>query len=237
MLLENVAGMASRHKLTLCKILEMIKEIKDPAASQAYDVQFRVMNSRDFGAVPQNRLRLYIVCIRRTARARGGTFKWPEMSPTPRLSSLLSGCKPAVSGWQPAARLALPSQAAARAKVLEAYRQVAEAGYDPTRDCIVVNCDARTMAWKVETTPCITSSRGANGGFWLSAIGSRLPIQTMARLQGMEYKHSAALTLAQHGFAIGNAFTQPVVARLFVRMLPASGLTPPLLDPWLTLCE
>ena len=128
---------------------------------------------------------------------------------------------------------------------------------------MVVDCDARHSGWRVEHTPCLTSSAGSRGGlikagqgrarqgkagqgragqgrarqliphrFWLTARGRRLSLVELARLQGITHHPTTVLIESKYGHAIGNAFTQPLIARLFVRMLPASGVTPPLQDPW-----
>ena len=68
--------------------------------------------------------------------------------------------------------------------------------------------------------------------FWLTARGRRLSLVELARLQGITHHPTTVLIESKYGHAIGNAFTQPLIARLFVRMLPASGVTPPLQDPW-----
>lgn len=58
MLLENVKGLTSkRHKETFDKILNELKRI-------GYVVWWNILNSKDFG-IPQNRERVWIVCMRK----------------------------------------------------------------------------------------------------------------------------------------------------------------------------
>lgn len=74
-LLENVQGLVTHDKgRTLSTILEVLSELD-------YDVQYRLINSADFG-VPQMRKRIYIVGFDR--RLKGidiSTFKFPEGDP------------------------------------------------------------------------------------------------------------------------------------------------------------
>lgn len=69
-LLENVYGLVHHdHGRTLQIILNALKKMK-------YNVQFAVMNSKDYGNIPQNRVRIYIAGFRNRTAFR--KFKFPD---------------------------------------------------------------------------------------------------------------------------------------------------------------
>ena len=86
------------------------------------------------------------------------------------------------------------------------------------------------MAVPGEYTPCITASRGSNGGFWVFSKGSRLSTRELMKLQGMrpgQFSPGVTRTIGKRrlGFMVGNAFTQTVLNRLLVRALPRARLS------------
>jgi DNA-cytosine methyltransferase len=220
--LENVAGLLHRHGESFARILEMLHDVKDPCTKKAaYSIKWKLLNSAHVGAVPQNRERIYIVGILNSRKKCN--FTWPEPIPTPRLHTILDAI--------PARPHAMPTQSSAKQKVEKALEQARGCGLDPTKDCVVVNCDGITSSWKVDWTPCLTAARGATSGFWISHRGARMSVNELFKLQGMSYHHSS-ISKTEIGKALGNSFTQSVIARILVRALPAAGLTGTLHDPW-----
>ena len=70
LLLENVKGLTTqKHKHTFDKIISELERV-------GYVVYWKVLNSKDFG-IPQNRERVYIVCILNGFK----TYKFPEKRP------------------------------------------------------------------------------------------------------------------------------------------------------------
>lgn len=68
MLLENVKGLTFKtHKATFDKILSELDRI-------GYNVRWKVLNTRDFG-IPQNRERVFFVCIRKDINQE---FEFPQ---------------------------------------------------------------------------------------------------------------------------------------------------------------
>ena len=225
-LLENVPGLVHRHPTTFEHILSLLIGITDKRDQPMYTVKWKLLNSNVVGYVPQSRNRVYIVGVLKKAQTE--PFKWPSPVTPPGLAELLDPV--------PATPLAQPKSSLAKSKLNAAYAQAKSAGVNPSSQCIAVNCDARTCSWKVDSTPCLTSVRGASHGFWISTRGGRMTVAELCRLQGMEpITNPAGLTDRQIGLAVGNSFTQTVIARILAQLLYAAGLTGQLVDPWLTL--
>jgi DNA (cytosine-5)-methyltransferase 1 len=218
-LLENVIGLVTRHGKTFEQILLLLRDIRRGDKQRAYKIYWKVMNSAAYGAVPQNRKRVYIVGI--LASQRRASFCWPRQVPCPPLTEILDVVR--------ATPLSEPTSPLARTKLRRAYAKAKAAGIDPRKQCIAVNCDARECTWKLNSTPCLTSTRGAGSGFWISTRGGRMTTAELCRLQGMApIQNFAGLSARQLGHAVGNAFTQTVIARILAKLLPAAGLTGPL---------
>ena len=86
----------------------------------------------------------------------------------------------------------------------------------------------------VDHTPCLTSRRAEDGGFWMFQRGRSLSTAEMFRLQGLELAdlRSEGVTERTLRSMVGRAFTLPVVGRILLRALPLVGLCPRLIDPW-----
>ena len=225
-LLENVSGLVHRHPSTFEHILALLIGITDKRGQPMYTVKWKLLNSNVVGYVPQSRNRVYIVGVLKKAQTE--PFKWPSPVTPPGLAELLDPV--------PATPLAQPQSSLATSKLKAAYAQARSAGVNPLSQCIAVNCDARTCSWKVDSTPCLTADRGASHGFWISDRGGRMTVAELCRLQGMEpITNPAGLTDRQIGHAVGNAFTQTVLARVLAQLLYSAGLTDHVVDPWLTL--
>lgn len=80
-LLENVKGLlANNHGRTFHTIKTIVENL-------GYKVHYKVLNAKDFG-VPQNRERVFIVCIRNDI-ANADTFKFPTCHKQSKLSDIL----------------------------------------------------------------------------------------------------------------------------------------------------
>ena len=78
--LEQVKGMLTRFKQIFDAIIRHLENF-------GYHVRWRVLNTIDVGALPQNRERLYLVAIRQDSFLH--KFKWPKPLPTRPLSDIL----------------------------------------------------------------------------------------------------------------------------------------------------
>ena len=72
-------------------------------------------------------------------------------------------------------------------------------------------------------------------GYFITSRGRAMSLDEMMRLQGMTPKKiNRSVSNIELGKQIGNSMSVNVLERLLVKILPAVGLTPPLLDPWLS---
>jgi DNA-cytosine methyltransferase len=87
-LLENVPGLLQRHPATLLKIMKRLRSIIGKNGKPAYSVSFKVLDSGDYGGVPQHRPRLYIAGILNTTK-KAIKIPWPSAIAKPSLASIL----------------------------------------------------------------------------------------------------------------------------------------------------
>jgi DNA (cytosine-5)-methyltransferase 1 len=83
-ILENVKGLLTHDKGKTWKViwdaLSSLEDVSgaDPQKSWGYNVQWKVLNTRDYG-IPQNRERVFIVgCLRSQHKPSKQEFIWPE---------------------------------------------------------------------------------------------------------------------------------------------------------------
>ena len=237
-LLENVVGLT--HGLffgELSDILTVLHEME-------YIVNLNILDSYEVGGVPQRRRRLYVIAMKSDAIIDGcdGDDVIDHVWPPPITPSPLS------SIFDPGPYVgALPTAPHARAKVLELMQSIRHllvpGGGVPNRTLasrriarlpIAQDCFGRSGAFTVDHTPCLTSRRAEDGGFWMFQRGRSLSTAEMFRLKGLELAdlRTEGVTERTLRSMVGRAFTLPVVGRILLRALPLVGLCPPLIDPW-----
>jgi site-specific DNA-cytosine methylase len=228
-LLENVEGLVTRHPATMLRILRALRAVMDPQGQAAYGVSWRFLNSRYYGAVPQNRPRVYIACIRKGPSGAFPCFNWPEPLATVSLRGILD--PPSLT----LRRNIFPNGAGAQSRVQSALRELRAAGVNPMQVPVAIDCEASRVRWCLDYTPCLTAARGGSGGFWITCRGRKMTAAELCRLQGID-PHSVHLpvgvSVSQFGRMLGNAFTQTVVERLMSRLLVSAGMAPGLADRW-----
>ena len=168
-ILENVPGLLTSHADFFCNVLEAIKSIKEPTTMEpAYFTMYRVLNSSEHGGVPQDRRRVYIVCIRRFG-AKRLEFQWPGPIPCPPLSSIFD-CSPKLDSY-----INYPAPKGKIAKrnledCLQKLRVQAEVDSRPVESylAIVDVCASRPGPVK-SVMRTITKARGYSRAFWSSA--------------------------------------------------------------------
>ena len=78
--LENVLGLVTQHPSTFLAILQLLGGIIDPSTGRAaYTVEWRVLNARVHGGLPQNRRRVFIVGFLTSRRVK--RLVWPSEAP------------------------------------------------------------------------------------------------------------------------------------------------------------
>ena len=86
-----------------------------------------------------------------------------------------------------------------------------DVGASPSRPNAMRNC-----------MPCLTASRGASGGPWISCLRRKLTIIELMKAQGFdpqELEWQEHLTEAQLGMALGNAMSQCTLQALLAAIL------------------
>ena len=193
----------------------------------SYKVDWRVLNTRDHG-VPQNRPRVYILCIRKNADR--GTFVWPEpLGATPGIDRFLDtrGAPPAFTN-----EFAPPTHLRRASDTFDATMEMLEdKGEQPLSRPFLfdISCSKQRSYPIPDTSPCLlTRSR-----IWISHHGRELNLPEKCRLQGMSPRR-LKLVVSEAEFAkqLGNAMSVNVLERILAAALPAAGLTAALDDRW-----
>eukprot|EP00959_Pyramimonas_sp_CCMP1952_P300626 6288121-Pyramimonas_sp.AAC.1 len=220
-LLENVRGLFDRHADTLLEILERLKSIKDENGRPVYVISWKIMNSIDYGHVPQSRDRLYIIGYKYDRVNSTTTFAWPKKcKKRVSLKDVLS--KPSTRPR----KLQYPTAPRAARIVKEIVRDLKREGINPLKVPVVIDCDSSKSRWFVDQIPCLTASRAAGGGFWVTCKNGRFSIHELMRLQGIDYSkfvRPRTVSKSKLRFMIGNAFTQTVIQTLIESLLVSSG--------------
>ena len=163
---------------------------------------------------PQNRARIYIVGL----KSEYGKFVWPAAREPVNLKDFLDkGPKNKVEY--------VPRAAHKRKNVLEARAKLTSMGKNPDRVYAAVDIASSRAHVMLNMSPCLTASRGAEGGHWLMSHRRQMKVKEMLRLQGMnpQVVKQGNLSDAQMGRAIGNAMTQSVLEDMFAQILPKIG--------------
>ena len=192
-----------------------------------YYVDWRVLNTAKHG-VPQNRPRLYIVCIRDDCY-RSGAFQWPEpIDDCPSVERFLDqrGPKPTLRTLQP------PPQPGAAETWAAQMAKLWRNDQEPLTRPWLWDAGAslkRSNAMCAQC-PCLLRS---GGGIWISSHGRALSLRERCRLQGSNPdKVKVPVSDHQWRMQLGNSMSINVLERLLSRLLPAAGLTGELPDRW-----
>ena len=214
-ILENVSGMLTRHADFFLKVVECIQAILEPGTgNRAYYTSFRSLNSKKFGGVPQDRERIYLVCIRRFGKKV--PFQWPDPIECPSLSSIFDRSPKLASYCQ----YPMPQTKTAKNNIEVALRRMKKQSEMENRPmesytCIVDTCSSNPgVCTNVLRT--ITRSRGYSLAYWSLQHGRFLTVAELLRLQGFVPAEVswAGLSKNQMGALLGNAFTMTLYARV-----------------------
>jgi site-specific DNA-cytosine methylase len=184
-----------------------------------YVVQWKILNTKEHGFLPQSRPRFYLVALRHLDDAgRVPSFTWPQAVQPLRLGEILEA---AVSSDD------VPPMAGGKLKVLQAgLLKLKEAGYNPNSSHCVIDLNS-TVKWSsamYECSPCLTASRSPRGGFYLTLFQRSMTVKEICRLQGIpddRFRFREAGVKQSHFLAaVGNAMTSTVLARVLAQALP-----------------
>ena len=222
-LLENVKGMTTgKHKDAFANVLRSLRD----GLHNKYIVSWRVLNTADFG-LPQNRPRLYIIGMRRDALKDGLQFLWPRPLGCVPLDSILEvGVKR--KDHQPKVGTIADTNLH---MLLGRLQEKAEPPSGPAALDIFASKGRATQCRSpmVGLIPCLTRTRAASGGYWITGSNRLLTTREMLRLQGLpdhfiEFAENANVSDRQLRQMIGNAMSVNVLVTILSRLLPAVGL-------------
>ena len=221
--LENVSALThSQHKDAFNAILETLRK------SGLYFVTWRVLNSSDFG-LPQSRHRLFIVgLLRAKMNPRFTGFPWPKprsRMPLPLERFLCGGKGILKRTW--------PKKSVIAKQIKNAEARIRAAGGDPSKKMYAVDansgCGAPNMM--CDRVPCLTRTRAACGGYFLTREDLRRfhCVEEMLNLQGLPVTFRAqacraGITDRQLAQMVGNAIPTNILMILLARMLTVVDL-------------
>jgi DNA (cytosine-5)-methyltransferase 1 len=210
---ENVMGLRTQHVEELRDILRILEGL-------GYAVTWDTINAIECG-LPQTRARLYIVAILDTSRKTSFTFP-------AKLKVVASADK--FLAQRPAQSFA-PKSLTAKRNLEGGLKKLARTGAKPRDETCFIDVHASfafTQA-RVGRCPCITATRAAQGGYYITNQRRMTDTEELGRLQGWPTPYirrmlSSGVAHKHIGHAIGNGMSLNVVYRLLPRVLLAAGL-------------
>ena len=218
-ILENVRGLLTMHLEFFVALLEHIKGIIDPRSGKAaYSVRWKMLNSKLHGGIPQDRLRVYIVCILNCGKAIA-RFTWPTEIPAKGLASIFDKGGRQTVKLRTYADYPMPNGAVLRKNLTAAIKRVTELaeadGKNPVGIPAIVDTQATSLALGLNATTTLTNSRGKALAFWSLQHGRPLSVSELMRLQGFDPDELVVnVSPNQMGGLLGNAYTKTVYGRV-----------------------
>ena len=217
-ILENVPGLLHCHRKTLEAILTQLHRIKDPNG-HGYFVSWKLLCAQEFGGLPQQRLRLYIVAIK--SLGRDMSFNWPKSVPAALrepLSAIWDRGRVPLNSYK---AYPLPKTIVANGCVRFALNKIlkrAEAeNKKPHEYDVIVDIGTSSSSVKFDSSPTLTHTRCKSRDYWSMRHASRLTTDEMMRLQGFPIRQvtiPSTISDAQLAGMIGDAFAIPVMVRI-----------------------
>ena len=221
-LLENVKGMTTgKHKDAFASVLNSLRD----GLHNKYMVSWRVLNTADFG-LPQNRPRLYIIGMRRDAIKDQSRFLWPRPLGCVPLDSVLDL---GVNRKDHQPKIGTIADSNLQMLLGRLHEKVEPLSGPAALDIFASRGRASQGRPMVGLVPCLTRTRAASGGYWITGIDRLLTTREMLRLQGLpehftELAENSHVTDRQLRQMIGNAMSVNVLVAIMSRLLPAVGL-------------
>ena len=228
-LLENVKG--------LLQFPEVMRWIMKKLRHAGYYAEYKIINACDHG-LPQHRERVFIVGTRRDVNR--APLTWPAKLPPTPLASILDPMT--AEEEQKDLDTTYPSHPTLRKKVKKAYRRFRQEGIKPSQTPLVMDIDSTKVHPMFNMSPCLTRSRSASGGHWLTQRGRRLTVRERERLMGLhikpwwggravKLKRPRGVTDHAWGAMIGNAIAVPCLQRVLAPLMHTCfGVS--VSDPW-----
>ena len=232
-LLESWDGLYTHHFETFQSIIQILRSFVDNVTNRTcYSVHWAVLNTRDIGMVPHNRIRVYILALKRCGRSHV-PFDWPgPVAPVP-LASLYDSDTRFLKSYE---NYPLPyglggDEIVLTRRVREALSEVMtlarSQGRDPTSYQVGVDAQSSQVNYQYNGIPCLTQARGKTLSHWKLQSGTFFSLTELCRLQGLSDQeigqiNLSAVTQTQLGGLLGNSFSKSVVQRILVRALRAA---------------
>lgn len=214
--LENVGNLEARHNAFLQALLHMLGNIKDAKGKPLYYVDYKVLDSAQFG-IPQHRERLYIVGWRRQG-ALASEFTWPKPGTPTSIRTILCN----------EFKQQDPKMSATCKGNIDAIKQALHThGIDWRHAPVVADIDGSKPNYAVDMSPCLTGSRGQKG-FWLLDQQRRMTLPERARSMGMDFTRvsigRAAMSENMFGQILGNSITLEPLGSVLKHLLQLAKL-------------
>ncbi len=232
-LLENVHGLYTHHFETFQSIIQILRSFVDNVTNRTcYSVHWAVLNTRDIGVVPHNRIRVYILALKRCGRSHV-PFDWPGPVAPVSLASLYDSDTRFLKSYD---NYPLPyglggDEIVLTRRVREALSEVMtlarSQGRDPTSYQVGVDAQSSQANYAYNGIPCLTQARGKTLSHWKLQSGTFFSLTELCRLQGLSDQEIGQINLSavsqnQLGGLLGNSFSKSVVQRILVRALRAA---------------
>lgn len=220
--LENVAGMVSRHPKVLEKIMRAFEKL-------GYNATWKCLNTLDF-KVPQDRKRMILVAIRKDSQKR--PFTWPEPTgETPNVRAILDPLTDTDKPFSLPDKNTTPRAFQLVRKAILTCKQK-RISVKHSEVFVDVDCSEKFSVHGVNHVKCLTATRGASGGPWVVSRGRKVTLSEMYRLQGMDEsdfepatRKAAGCNARSLGHMLGNTVSLSVAEAVLNETLWASGLS------------
>jgi DNA-cytosine methyltransferase len=212
------------HRLLSKKFAKEWHTVKKELRLLGYCLKYKIINTKNHG-IPQSRPRTYVVGVKRDIMKE--KFRFPRSIPAEPVDRFLddgltSSC---------ALRVKLPQSAHVAAIMNRAHSIFQMKGVDSTQEPCFVETGA-SLKWSsvmVGQSPCLTSTRCATGGHFITHRGRLMTMSEMCRLQGLppnriNYK-KAKVSHRRFAKAVGNMMSINVLQRILPGVLKSAGLS------------
>ena len=211
------------HRLLSTKFAVEWRALKHQLKQLDYYLRYKIINTKDQG-IPHSRPRTYLVGVRRDVKV--AKFRFPESIPAEPVDRFLDDGLTSACRF----RVNLTMSASVDALLLRAFHIFESKGVDPSKEPCFVDTSA-SLKWSsamVGRTPCLTATRCASGGHFITHKGRMMTTSEMCRLQGLPPNRinygKAKVSRAKFSKAIGNMMSVNVLQRLLPPLLRSAGL-------------
>jgi DNA-cytosine methyltransferase len=211
------------HRLLSAKFVAEWKNLKKELKTMGYSLRYKVFDTKNNG-IPHSRPRTYLVGVRRDIKV--GKFRFPDTIPAEQVDRFLDGIL-TPSCWD---RVQLQKTPNVQAVLERAYGILEKKGVNPAHTPCFVETGA-SLTWSsvmVGTSPCLTATRCANGGHFMTHLGRLMTVSELCRLQGLPPNRinygRARVPWRVLAKAIGNMMSVNVLQRLLPPLLKCAGL-------------